>query len=235
MKAWTLTPEERHYQIWSTIFRDETWLNSMVERQLNPVLVGYDLYNTPKRENESGWNFKYLTLVLGMASRDGNLGKNGASAEHAMLLKSLQPHEYLQDEIYFTKKKLVLNIYDCTFDYWCMILTQPDRLIFQESSSKPLSAYLYWRDETYQIRAICSQHIVGLINGSFNIEPKIVSLKWEHLPECQPIQHVFATSRGKWFTTAARNENGWIANFKRRPITSIAEECSWRIKPRLEQ
>ncbi|KAH8812099.1 hypothetical protein F5884DRAFT_855407 [Xylogone sp. PMI_703] len=187
---------QRHSEIWSKIFKDETWTSIATRQGLNPVLVGDDLHGIFHNSDSASTHQSYLTLLTG--DRTGNLRH-----DRIKLLASLRPHHWNEDnEIVFDESNITLNIIEPMYSSFIVTCQSEKLFTFQYNGLR--SASLYWKDSHYALRAIGPQDIVGigahaanledvsLISGVTLTHPKEMSLRQRHQqcfqhPSCPPV------------------------------------------------
>lgn len=210
---WKLTPEQKHSRAWASIFKNDEWLSYVVSKGCNPVLIGHDLYK------DGG--FKYLVLVIG---HDGNHGSEyggfGRANYHTtnenlkLFRSSLQEnfpayistrtrgidydnyHEIIipTEGLWFPKEGIKLSINDIQSNGPTNVVSAPWALVSKDKK-KPTSAYLYWKDASYTVRKIETEHVKGEgpVGRTFS---RLVQLKWEHQPSNKLRRHTFALQGG---------------------------------------
>jgi hypothetical protein len=210
------TPEDKHSRVWNSIFQNENWLSAMTERGLNPVLIGHDLHHIYHAKNITTKypKTKYLVLVLGY-DRDGGKYKPSVEDKIDLLESSLKPHSLKDTERFFAGPRIVLNIRDAKFDDNNTSITQPRRLVSRKLGGL-YSAYLYWKDDSFKVRTIGPEHIVGIGRAltKKNVS-NIVGLTWEHLPGKNLRQHCFELWGAGMGGKVDQIHNGkWGSSFK---------------------
>jgi hypothetical protein len=173
----------------------------MIERGINPVLIGYDLHYLYSIKNiRESTKVTYLVLVLGYDGDGGRYGRPWTNDKSSLLLASLRPNyeDHAFHEYYFPEIKLILNIRDGMDNEHYTTVSQPGRLVSREFMYRQLmglkSAYLYWKDDTFAIRKIHRKYIAGMGKASTKKSvSKIVGLTWRHLPSKRLRQHFFQT------------------------------------------
>lgn len=187
------TPEDKHSRLWNLFFKNENWLAAMTEKGLNPVLIGNDIrhiYRTKNLKTET--KSKYLALVLGYDSDGGKYGKPNVENKMSLFFDSLKPHmEWESGELFFPETRITLNIYDAIHNSHYTTTTQPRRLVSHKLRGLH-SAYLYWNDNSFKVKTIRPQHIVGIGRALTEEDvSNIVGLSWRHLPGGELRQHFF--------------------------------------------
>jgi hypothetical protein len=208
-QAWS-SREDKHSRVYNSIFQIDNWLSVAIENGLNPVLIGYDLHYIYHSKNfETKTKSTYLVLVLGHDSDGGNCGKPNVTEDWDLFFKSLKPHTRVRSgEIFFPETGITLNINDAIHDSHSTTISQPRRLVSCKLG-KLYSAYLYWNDDSFKVRTIGPEQIVGIgepltKDGISNI----VGLTWKHLPEKTPRQHVFQIAGMENITDQIDNGEG---------------------------
>jgi hypothetical protein len=190
--AWS-SREDKHSRVWNSIFQNENWFSVIIEKGLNPVLIGHDLHYIYHAKNiRPKTKSKYLVLVLGYNGNGGKHNKPYVTDEMNLLIDSLMPHTRLESgERFFPETGITVNIRDAMYDFHYTTITQPRRLVSRKVGGL-YSAYLYWNDDSFQVRTIGPKHIIG-IGGALTKKnvSNIVGLEWEHLPGKKLRQHFF--------------------------------------------
>jgi hypothetical protein len=149
----TFTPnQEKHRNVWSSIFRSSKWASIVVRKGLNPALLGYGLREPYNNTGKPA----YIVLTTGDT-------KGGTYEED--LLDSLQPHDFNRStmEVSFRDSNITLNISQpvCNRTF----TTLPPRRLFS-SAQELCSASLHWTDRHYELQEIRLEDIAGLdLNG----------------------------------------------------------------------
>ena len=139
--------DERHTEIYSTIFKNEKWLDmvSKIRSQdvspPNPGLLGMDLL----REKLDG---AYLALVVSDWTGD-------ARYETEKLFASFREQDYEYDaersEVRFKKSRITLHIGDAIKSEECLLMANP-RKLFRLSNRELQTVVFYYKDtRLYQI------------------------------------------------------------------------------------
>jgi hypothetical protein len=196
----------------------------MVNRGVNPVLIGSDLHYLCEAEDiRAQGNRSYLVLVLGF---DGDGGRYSKPFDHStrkeleFFFSSLQNHTILERsrEIFFPDIGLTLNYYDL-FSFHTTYISAPYQLVTHAGRDLQ-SAYMYWEDNSFAVRKIKSEHITGMLEPG-SAQPilwNIVVLTWAHLPSKKLRQHIFHSAgiieKVKQIDNGKRGEGFNITGFK---------------------
>ena len=200
-------PEDKHSRLWNSIFQNEEWLSAMIEKRLNPVLIGHDLHHLYHTKNiETETKSTYLVLVLGYNGDGGKYNKPNVEDKAKLLFDSLKPHKGMKGgDMFFPETGITLNIRDATGGNHYTTITQPRRLVSRKFGGL-YSAYLYWNN-SFKVRTIGPKHIVG-IRGALTNVSNIVGLTWEHLPGNELRQHFFQIAGMELKTDQISNGKG---------------------------
>lgn len=135
----------------------------MIEKGLNPALIGHDLHHHYHTKNiKTNTKSTYLVLILGRDGDGGKYSKPYVWDKKDLLYSSLKQHTTLENrEIFFLETKITLNVRNAIHDNHYTTITQPRRLVSRKLGGL-YSAYLYWNDNSFKVRTITLEHIVGI-------------------------------------------------------------------------
>ena len=145
---------DSYIQLWTSIFKDETWLRIALEYGVNPLLIGPDLSNNP-----------YMVLIASDPSGELQFWPQNK----ASFLACLQEHviDEKAEEVKF-KSGLTMNIVGVLHSTECYHI-EPQKLFNPRSSraSKDLRVtYMFMEDEAKKIRTLPNEQIRGVRNKS---------------------------------------------------------------------
>lgn len=157
----------KHAAAWRTIFKDETWASHVLNKGLNPFLIGSDLsrlYNEQKPVATSQRSL-FLTLHVCDTSSDNHYDTEGTE----LFFSSLQPHTYEKAtaEVSFSNG-VVMNIKDILTDGEFVVLNP--RRLFSFRRRRLRTSSMHWDDSQCRLRSIVGKDVVGLGGESTNLD-----------------------------------------------------------------
>ena len=152
-----------YIEIWTSIFKDETWTSKALEHGVNPLLLGSDLKHSP-----------YMALVAQDYSGDLQLWEQNKKT----FLQSLQEHTFddKAKEVRF-KSGLVVHVGGVLQALEHVIL--PPRKLF--SSKDVRLSYMFVEDQEKRIQTLLPDNIRGLRNARHRRQNRIPELRVKHL------------------------------------------------------
>jgi hypothetical protein len=192
-RRWKKDAMEKHSNTWSTIMKDDRWLSKMEELGLHPYLVGSDvvrLYDGKKGPH-------YLVLCLAHNEHGGKTGKPDVGEFAPLLRECLQEREIVTrngvGEYYFPEAHLTLNVRDALSNYHQTCISEPRHLVARKFGRPGFySAYLNWKDDTFECREIEPEKVIGTRKGLTKDVSSILGLEFDHLHGTLPgRQHYF--------------------------------------------
>lgn len=143
---------EKHFTVWNAIFKDDEWAKKALESDLNPALVGQNLYNLYDSQDIRNSKPAYIALVVGGDITD----------VREILFNSLQPHTFLKStkEVVFKDSKITLNIHDAWS--WPDIIELKPKRLFSYRYKTLRSACLYWDDYSYSLYEVPASDVIGI-------------------------------------------------------------------------
>jgi hypothetical protein len=184
---------EKHSNAWSTIMKDDRWLSKMEELGLHPFLVGSDV--VPFYHGKKGSH--YLVLCLAHNEHGGARGKPDLTEFDHLFRECLQERKVVTingvGEYYFPEARLTLNVRDALYNYHLTCVSDPGRLVGRKFGRPGFySAYLNWSDDTFEVREIGPDKIIGIRKGLTKEVSGILGLEFDHLQNKLPgRQHYF--------------------------------------------
>ncbi len=156
-----LSAQHKHARVWDLIFQSQEWLDEAERRQINPVLVGYDLEKCYHGSQRKGDKENYLILQPGDMSGDFT---TWSEELRQLFFSCLKPYQF--DEA--TKEVrlgcgLVVNVEAVLNDPEILMLPDLKKLFFT-SSGHPEGRYLFWQHRNHALGRLGYNEIVG-ING----------------------------------------------------------------------
>jgi hypothetical protein len=135
----------------------------MIEKGLNPVLIGHNLHYIYHAKNiKPKTKSKYLVLVLGYNGSGRKHNKPDMTDKMNLLIDSLKPYTRLESrERFFPETGITFNIRDAIYNSYYTTITQPRQLVSRKLGGL-YSAYLYWNNDSFQVRTIGPKHIIGI-------------------------------------------------------------------------
>ena len=144
--------QSRHCEVWSSVFREPSWLFQAVKYGLNPVLLGCNLGTVASRCHSGG---QYLVLLLEDSDLPSPLGWQfpGSSRCKDMLNKSLRPHRMSQQvmEVEFGDGT-ILNIANAYED--CKYIPVSIQRLLSKDGPSHRTHYVCFNDGDFAIRAL---------------------------------------------------------------------------------
>lgn len=151
---------DKHAKVWNALFKDDEWLLFAYKKGLNPILIGCDLPLLFNTEDITKCPPTYLVLHCGYHRESLDL-------DQELFARSLKPwvwHDYSvyngndwgpreNSEIAFLEHSITLNIQHPWSFPTTTVIARPLKL-FSEQGNGLHSAYLYWKDDGFMLRAI---------------------------------------------------------------------------------